>query len=98
MLNKAKKLKSLTTIPDKAQVLSYEIAQMLAKKKKLHLVAESIILPALTIAADIMLGSKAAEKFKRIPLSHQTMSSRIHYMGCTRKSEPLFVKDFLGDD
>jgi hypothetical protein len=64
-MNQAKKLKSFTTIPDKAQMASYHIAQMLAKNKKSHLDGESVIIPALTIAAEIMIGHETAEKFKK---------------------------------
>lgn len=60
-VNQARKLKAFTTLPDKAQMVSYKIAQMLAK----------------VIAAEIMIGPEAAEKFKKIPLSHQTISRRI---------------------
>ena len=70
MLNQAKKSKSFTTIPDKARMVSYKIAQMLANKKKSHSDAESIILPVPTISADIMLGSEPTEKFKSIQLCH----------------------------
>ena len=73
----AKKLRKLSTIPDKAQMASYKIAQLLAKRKKSHIDAESIIQPALAIAAEIMIGSEAVEKFRKIPLSHQTISRRI---------------------
>ena len=66
--SQAKKFKKYVTTSDQAQIASYRIAQLLAKKKKPHAEAEEIVLPALKIAAECMLTNDAVEKFKNIPL------------------------------
>lgn len=78
--SQSKIIKKFCSIPKKAQIASYKIAQLLAKKKKPHTDAEKIILPALKIAVDTMLDPQAVEKIKQIPLSADTISRRIHDM------------------
>ena len=63
------RIKTFTTMPDKAQITSYKIAQILVKQKKPHSDAETVVSPVLIAATETMLGSEIAEKFKRIPLS-----------------------------
>jgi zinc finger BED domain-containing protein 5/7/8/9 len=75
--SQAKKFKKYVTTSDQAQIASYRIAQLLAKKKKPHAEAEEIVLPALKIAAECMLTNDAVEKFKNIPLSSKTIARRI---------------------
>lgn len=76
----SKKLKSFCSVSDNAQLASYKIAQLLAKKKKPHADAENIILPALEIAVDSMISAEAAAKIKSIPLSAETVSRRMKDM------------------
>ena len=52
----------------------------MAKKKKPHTDAESIILPALEIAVETMISHEAVEQIKHIPLSADTISRRIQDM------------------
>ena len=67
-------------------MISYKIAQMFAKEKKTHLDAESIILPALTIAVDIMLRSEAAKEFRsHIKLCHVETVIRLKTFNITSK-------------
>ncbi|XP_029639441.1 protein FAM200B-like [Octopus sinensis] len=51
----SKRLKKFHSIPEKAQIASYKIAQLLTKKKKTHSDVENIILPALEIAIGTMI-------------------------------------------
>ena len=74
------KIKTFTTMSDKAQITSYKIAQILVKQKKPHSDAETVVSPVLIAAAETMLDSEIAEKFKRIPLSRQTITRRIEDM------------------
>src|SRR5699024_2518804 len=78
--NQAKRFKNLCTVPEKAQIASYKIAQLLAKKKKPHADAENIILPSLEIAVEAMIGTQAVERVKVIPLSGDTIARRIQSM------------------
>lgn len=77
---KAKQSKRLTTymtLPEKGMIASYKVAHLLAKRKKAHTEAESVIAPALGIIVETMLGSEAAEKVRKVPLSNNTIARRI---------------------
>ena len=74
-------------MPDKAQITSYKIAQILVKQKKPHSDAEMVVSPALISAAETMLGSETAEKFKRISLSRQTITRRIEDMSVDNEKQ-----------
>jgi zinc finger BED domain-containing protein 5/7/8/9 len=76
----SKQIKVFCSIPKKAQISSYKIAQLLCKNKKPHTDAEKIILPALEIAVELMFDHQAVEKIKQIPLSADTISRRIQHM------------------
>lgn len=78
--NQAKRLKNYCTIPQKAQLASYKIAQLLAMKKKPHTDAENIILPAMEIALEAMVNTKAIEQVRLIPLSADTIARKIQDM------------------
>ena len=78
--SQSKKFKKYVTVSDQAQLASFAIAQLIAKKKKPHAEAEEIILPALKIAAEFMLTNDDVEKFKNIPLSSKTIARRIKDM------------------
>ena len=83
----SKKIKRFTSTSLQAQIASFKIAHLLAKKKKSHTTAEEVIMPALEIAAECMLSNEAVEKFKSIPLSHHTVSRRIQDMSDDIKSQ-----------
>ena len=78
--NQAKKMKMFQAIPEKATLVSYKIAQILCQKKKAHVEAETVILPSILIAAEVMLGPELSTQFKSIPLSNNTISRRIQDM------------------
>ena len=81
-------MKKFVSTTGSAQIVSYKVAQLLAKKKKSHAAAEQIILPALKIAAEHMLTSEAVvEKFKQTPLSLKTIARRIQDMSHDIKSQ-----------
>ncbi|KAI6661167.1 SCAN domain-containing protein 3 [Oopsacas minuta] len=56
---------------------SYEVSFLIAKLKKLHTDAETLIKPSLLASAKHVLGSAAAEKLDKIPLSNDTVKRRI---------------------
>ena len=60
-----------------AIVASYEVALLLAKKKKPYTDGEEIVKPVLDIAAKMLGDKKIEAKFKDIPLSNNTMTRRI---------------------
>lgn len=58
----SKKMKVFSSIPVKAQLASFKIAELFAKKKKPHSEAENVIMPALIIAVESMISHEAVEK------------------------------------
>ena len=60
-----------------AVVASYEVALLLARKKKPFTDAEEIIKPSLKIAARMLGDKKCETKFDQIPLSNNTMARRV---------------------
>ena len=73
----AKKMDSYLKLLEKELTANYKVAHMLAKRKKVHTNAESVIAPALAIVVEKILGTSAAEKVRRVPLSNDTISRRI---------------------
>jgi len=69
-------------VPIDEQILtvSYEVAYLIAKQGKLHPTGETLVKPAALKMANIMLGKAAEDKFSQIPLSNDTISSRIDDM------------------
>ena len=61
---------------EKGLIASYKVAQLLAKRKKAHMQAESVIAPALAIVVETILGPDTAEKVMRVSLSNDTISRR----------------------
>ena len=59
---------------------SYEVAYLIAKQGKPHTIGETLIKPAALKMANIMLGKAAENKLSQIPLSNDTISSRIDDM------------------
>ena len=63
---------SYLKLPEKGLIASYKVA-----RKKAHTDAESVIAPPLAIVVEEILGTAAAEKVRRVPLSNNTISRRI---------------------
>ena len=63
--------------PEKGLIAGYKIAQLLAKRKKPHTEAESVIAPALALVVETILGPYPAEKVMRVSLSNDTISYSI---------------------
>ncbi|XP_045113670.1 protein ZBED8-like [Portunus trituberculatus] len=59
---------------------SYKVAYLIAKQGKPHTIGETLIKPAALKMANIMLGKAAENKLSQIPLSNDTISSRIDDM------------------
>nr|XP_022913754.1 protein ZBED8-like [Onthophagus taurus] len=64
-------------VSKKAQVASYEIAELIAFKLKPHNLAEDIILPACRKILKIMIGGSADIDICKIPFSNDTIHHRI---------------------
>ncbi|XP_078533866.1 zinc finger BED domain-containing protein 5-like [Lissotriton helveticus] len=72
-----KAVKHVPNTPATALKASYQVAYHIAKNKRPFVDGEKVILPALLDVARTMLGEKAAEKFKSIPISDTTVCRRI---------------------
>ncbi|GFW75755.1 SCAN domain-containing protein 3 [Trichonephila clavipes] len=67
-------------VSEKAQVASYEIAELIAVNLKPHNLAEEIILPACRKIVKTMIGGSADIDIRKIPLSNNTIHRRIKDM------------------
>ena len=65
------------TVSKKALVVSIEIAEMIVLQTKSHTLTESIILTACRKIVKIILGDKAEQEIRKIPLSTYTIQRRI---------------------
>ncbi|XP_069083619.1 zinc finger BED domain-containing protein 5-like [Pleurodeles waltl] len=73
-------VKNLVSTPTNALKASYQVAYHIAKNKKPFTDGEKVILPSILDMARTMLGEKAAEKFKMVPISDTTVCRRISDM------------------
>ena len=58
-------------------VASYKIAYRIAKEKKLHSIAETLIKPCALEMTEIVCGSNLRRKLEGIPMSNNVVKSRI---------------------
>ena len=63
--------------PAKAQLTSFKFAYRIAKCKKLHTIAEELVLPAAIDLVSTMIEESAAQKLKAVLISSNAISSRI---------------------
>ena len=61
---------------EKAQVASYEIAELIAAKLKPHNLHEEVILPACRKIVKLMIGESTEVDICKIPLSKDTIHRR----------------------
>lgn len=84
---------------EKALSVSYDISLLIAKAKKPHIIGETLIKPCLLKATEEIFGKEAAKKIQDIPLSNNTVKSRIGNMSqdieeqliCLIKKSPYFA-------
>ncbi|UYV72327.1 hypothetical protein LAZ67_9002655 [Cordylochernes scorpioides] len=79
-LKQVKVFEKQISVSGKAQLVSYEIAELLAVKLKPHNLAEEIILPACRKIVKTMIGESADINLSKIPLSNDTIHRRIKDM------------------
>ena len=63
--------------PAKAQLASFKVAYRIEKCKKPHTIAEELVLPAALDLVSTIIGESVAQKLKPVPLSSNTICSRI---------------------
>jgi len=64
------KMESVSRVDNSAQFASYKIAHRIARCKKPHTIAETLILPAALDMVDAFGASDLAKKLKSVPLSN----------------------------
>ena len=69
--------KKVASVSEKAQLASYDVAEIIALKSKSHVLTESVILTECKRMVKIMLGDKAEQEISKIPLSNNTIQRRI---------------------
>lgn len=69
-----------STVTAKALTASFDVAHLIAKAKKPHTIAETLIRPAAMAICRTMHGDKLASDIEQIPLSDNTISRRISEM------------------
>lgn len=62
---------------EKTLSASFEVSKLIAKSKKAHTIGESLIKPCMLKVAEELLGAEAVKKIREIPLSNDTVKSRI---------------------
>ena len=70
-------MKNMTTTEKSFLHESYLISLQIANTKKPYIIGEELIKPWILSAAEEILGSEAARKFKGIPLSNNTVQRRV---------------------
>ncbi|XP_067936984.1 protein FAM200B-like [Watersipora subatra] len=84
-------MKKTTKVNEKALKASYQVAELVAKSKKPHTVAETLILPACIAIVNEMFRPDAVKYLAKVPLSDNTIARRIDDVYRHRK--PCFGKD-----
>ncbi|XP_064096491.1 zinc finger BED domain-containing protein 5-like [Macrobrachium nipponense] len=70
--------KSRVTLPEKAQIASYQVSEMIVVKMKSHILLLNLLfLPACRNMMKTMLGEDAEKQLSKIPLSNDTVHGRI---------------------
>lgn len=71
---------SCVCVSEKAQEASFLVAELTAKSKKPHNIAESLILPACKKIVGVMIGEDAVKETDKIPLSDNMIKCHIDEM------------------
>uniref|UniRef100_A0A3P9KG16 BED-type domain-containing protein n=1 Tax=Oryzias latipes TaxID=8090 RepID=A0A3P9KG16_ORYLA len=61
----------------KATEASYKVSLLIAKAGKPHSIGENLVKPAAKVMANILFGGKAGDEINRIPLSNDTLVTRL---------------------
>ncbi|KAI2643056.1 Protein FAM200A [Labeo rohita] len=79
------------SVPSNAQLASYKVTYRVAQCKKLHIIAEELILPSAIDMVSTMIDDATASKLKTIPLSNNTIAR------CMSKDTEVQFNDKIQD-
>jgi hypothetical protein len=65
------------TISEKAQEISYLVAELIAQTMKRHTTAESLTMPACKIILTTMTGQEAESETDKVPVFDNTVGRRV---------------------
>ena len=68
---------------------SYEIALLVAKNKKPHIIAEELIIPAAKVLVKRVIGDEAVSKLNSVSVSNNTIQRRITEMSTDIKKQVI---------
>lgn len=78
--NSKNKLCRFISVNEKAMLASYLISLRIAQSGKPHTIGESLVLPAIKDAVEVMFGERSLKEVESIPLSNNTVARRIDEM------------------
>ena len=73
-------MESVSRVDNSAQFASYKIAHRIARCKKPHTIAQTLILPAALDMVDAFGASDLAKKLKTVPLSNDPIKRKISHI------------------
>ena len=82
-------MRKTAKVNERALKASYHVAELVAKSKKFHTVAEQLILSACKVIATEMLWPEVAKEIAKVPLSDNTIFRRINEMSADIESVVL---------
>ncbi|MBN3288628.1 SCND3 protein, partial [Polyodon spathula] len=89
LLKQKKTIQTVTTIQKKALKVSYKVTILIAKNRKQHTIAETLLMPAAIDMCHEMLGDEAANKLKNVPVSNDTIKRPITDVAADVKDQLL---------
>ena len=82
-------LSNFLLISAKAQLASFKVAYRIAKCRKLHTIAEKLVLPTALDLVSTMIGESVAQKLKAVPLPNNTICRRIDKISVDISDHPV---------
>ena len=83
------------SISTKALEASNAVSLLVAKSKKPHKIAESLILPAFVAIVEIILDKKAVDTIRKVPLSNDTYERFVEFECRLTLNYCIFQKKFV---